>query len=147
MYRLEFEVQFKRRVFIFPAKYEGATNDPLVGLRKQRISRRSSQLLALFSSYPLFLRSADSAKIIPLTPSATQTQMLVLGVEGKGHPYCHTHSKGFISYLFILHFIKRVFFNADQIQYLNKQGGLRWISVAHGSYNGRDGSQGDDSSL
>ena len=109
MYRLEFEVQFKRRVFIFPAKYEGATNDPLVGLRKQRISRRSSQLLALFSSYPLFLRSADSAKIIPLTPSATQTQMLVLGVEGKGHPYCHTHSKGFISYLFILHFIKRVF--------------------------------------
>ena len=94
MYRLEFEVQFKRRVFIFPAKYEGATNDPLVGLRKQRISRRSSQLLALFSSYPLFFADCGFSKNHS-TPSATQTQMLVSLWKEKGaHTLLRTRGQG-----------------------------------------------------
>ena len=61
-------------------------NDPLVGLRKQRprkISRRSGQLLALFSSYPLFFAECGFSKNHS-TPSATQTQMSVLVVEEKG---------------------------------------------------------------
>ena len=33
---VDFQVQFKLRVFIFYAKQDGGMNDPLVGLRKQR---------------------------------------------------------------------------------------------------------------